>query len=33
VNRKEHLLDVIFDGRRKGHRADFRPDLQLIFRW
>lgn len=30
---KEHLIEVIFDGHPKGHRADFRPDLPLVFRW
>ena len=30
---KEHLIEVIFDGHRKGRHADFRPDLPLIFRW
>lgn len=30
---KEHLIEVTFDGHRKGRRADFRPDLPLVFHW
>jgi hypothetical protein len=29
----EHLMELQFDGGRKGRRIDFRPDLPLVFRW
>ena len=32
-NGTEHLLELEFDGNRNGRRADFRPDLPLVFRW
>jgi hypothetical protein len=28
-----HLLEIAFDGESQRQRADFRPDLPLIFRW
>jgi hypothetical protein len=29
----EHLLELEFDGNRQAKRADFRPDLPLVFKW
>jgi hypothetical protein len=31
VNRREHLLELEFDGRERGVRTDFRPALPLVF--
>ena len=30
---EKHLLEVEFDGGQNGNRADFGPDLPLVFRW
>jgi hypothetical protein len=32
-NGAEHLLELEFDGNLNGGRADFRPDLPLVFLW
>jgi hypothetical protein len=29
----EHLLELEFDGDRRGNRVTFDPDLPLAFRW